>query len=102
MKATLLLASFVVFFTSHGESATAPYANSPRNKLVVLMVDGCRWDYFKRAEEYHPGFKTIKDEGVVVEYVQPNFPSVSFPSWTTINTGIIKISKIHIFVKLHL
>ena len=26
-------------------------------KLIVVMLDGCRWDYFTRDIEKHPGFK---------------------------------------------
>ena len=60
---------------------------SDDKKLVVIMLDGCRWDYFSRNPQLHPGFSKIKTEGVVADYVQPILPSNSFPSWTTISTG---------------
>lgn len=52
------------------------------------MLDGCRWDYFKRNAESHPAYRLFESEGVVADYVQPIFPSSSFESWTTINTGL--------------
>jgi predicted AlkP superfamily pyrophosphatase or phosphodiesterase len=94
-----LLIIFLVLFVSL--TLGAPNAGEQllpsRNKLVVLMLDGCHWDYFLRDEESHSGFKTIQDEGVVADYVQPIFPSVSYPSWTTIATGKIHKSN-HSFI----
>jgi predicted AlkP superfamily pyrophosphatase or phosphodiesterase len=60
-----------------------------KNKLLVFMIDGCRWDYFSRTPgaDTNAGFQIIKEKGVIVEYVQSIFPSLSYPSWTTIATG---------------
>ena len=66
----------------HGKPAAA------KPKLVAIMLDGCRWDYFSRAEADHPGYKKFKNEGVVAEYVQPVYPASSLQSWTTIATGL--------------
>jgi predicted AlkP superfamily pyrophosphatase or phosphodiesterase len=57
-------------------------------KLIVVMLDGCRWDYFTRNPGLS-GFQKIKEGGVVADYVQPILPSSSFESWTTISTGKI-------------
>ncbi len=59
------------------------------NKLLLLMLDGFRPDYVPNGgKEKYPNFhKLFFDGGAVVDYVQPIFPSVSFPSWTTIGTG---------------
>ncbi len=57
-------------------------------KLALIMLDGFRWDYVERlSEQQVPVFKKFLETGVQAEYVQPIFPSVSFPSWTTISTG---------------
>ena len=63
-------------------------AEETRNKLIVVMLDGCRHDYFSRNESNHPGFQHFKTEGVVAEYVQPIYPSSSLESWTSIVTGL--------------
>ena len=64
------------------------HSHKDKTKLVVIMLDGCRHDYFKRDSKNHPGYRFIKENGVVADYVQPIFPSNSFQSWTTISTGI--------------
>ncbi len=57
-------------------------------KLVVFLFDGFSWDYLDHLDaEDVPAFTSIMNGGVRAEYVQPIFPSVSWPSWTTIVTG---------------
>ena len=56
-------------------------------KLLVIMFDGCRYHYFSRMEPNTGAYEKIKTEGVIV-YVQPILPSLSWPSWTTIVTGL--------------
>ena len=59
------------------------------DKLVLIMLDGFRWDYVDRLpDEQVPNFRAFLSGGTRAEYVQPIFPSVSFPSWTTIATGM--------------
>ena len=59
------------------------------HRTVLLLIDGFRWDYAERltAEEV-PAFARLRQEGVRTSWVQPNFPSISMPSWTTISTGL--------------
>ncbi len=58
-------------------------------KLAIILLDGFRWDYVDRmTESQAPNFKEFLRTGARAEYVQPIFPSVSFPCWTTIVTGL--------------
>ena len=58
-------------------------------KTIIIMLDGFRWDYTVRLTKQElPNFKYIESTGVRAEYVEPIFPSMSWPSWTTINTGL--------------
>ncbi|HIF15272.1 MAG TPA: hypothetical protein EYQ86_08155 [Bacteroidetes bacterium] len=98
MTNLVTISAFLLAFLI-GIGSAAPASNEARNKLVVLMIDGCRWDYFSRAPEDHEAFKLIKDEGVVTSYVEPIFPSESFPSWTTIVTGKQKCFILVFFTK---
>ena len=82
MKTSFLLMSLCLHLVQN-----VPLEEQSDKKLVVIMLDGCRWDYFSRSPQIHPGFTKIKNEGVVAKYVQPILPSNSFPSWTTIATG---------------
>ena len=80
----LLLWLIFAILIAHGNTADLP----TDQKLIVVMLDGCRWDYFT----HNPGlsgFQKIKEGGVVADYVQPILPSSSFESWTTISTGKI-------------
>lgn len=79
----LLLYLCLSFFVAKAENDA-----DPSKKLLVVMLDGCRWDYFKRNIDSHPGYRLFQSEGVVADYAQPIFPSSSFESWTTINTGL--------------
>ena len=57
-------------------------------KLVVMMLDGFRWNYFDHfGPDEIPAFQRFMENGVKAEYVQSIFPSKSFPSWTSIATG---------------
>ena len=52
------------------------------------MLDGFRWDYANRLTDSEiPALKDFIANGVSVKGVEPVFPSVSFPSWTSIVTG---------------
>ncbi|KAM4706410.1 glycerophosphocholine cholinephosphodiesterase ENPP6 [Discoglossus pictus] len=62
--------------------------SSARNKLLVFLLDGLRFDYISDKElESLPGFKTIVESGVKVEYMTPDFPSLSYPNYYTLMTG---------------
>ena len=46
---------------------------------------------FKNPE--YPGFSRFMSQGVHTEYITSVFPSESFPSWQTINTGLFPFLK---------
>ncbi len=77
--------SFLFALSHMGIDGTA--SDSP--KLFLIMLDGFRHDLVTRQNKKDlPNFNSIFYEGgSVASYVQPIFPSVSFPSWTTIGTG---------------
>ena len=54
------------------------------------MLDGFRADYATREDPSTvPTFTRFEREGVRAQYVQPIYPALSMPSWTTIVTGDI-------------
>ncbi|KAL7643381.1 UNVERIFIED_CONTAM: hypothetical protein RMT77_006673 [Armadillidium vulgare] len=60
-----------------------------RNKLIYIMLDGFRYDYVDdQPKENIPGFTKLLEEGVRAEYMSPIFPSISFPDWTSLVTGL--------------
>jgi len=63
-----------------------------RNKLLVIVLDGFRWDYFNiykdRTGKDLEGFKRFMSAGVRTKYLESVFPAESFPAWQTIQTGL--------------
>ncbi|XP_076030187.1 glycerophosphocholine cholinephosphodiesterase ENPP6-like [Oratosquilla oratoria] len=58
-----------------------------RHKLLYIMLDGFRWDYTEDQPGILRGFERFLREGVRARWVNPLFPSISYPSWTTLVTG---------------
>ncbi|XP_027888162.1 glycerophosphocholine cholinephosphodiesterase ENPP6 isoform X2 [Xiphophorus couchianus] len=54
--------------------------------LLVFLLDGFRYDYI---DELHklPGFRELVERGVKVDYMTPDFPSLSFPNYYSLMTG---------------
>jgi len=65
-------------------------SSSSPNKLLLILVDGFRWDYFdKLSEDELPGFTRLRQNGVSAEAFMPVFPSLSFANYYSIMTGNI-------------
>ncbi|EDL78898.1 ectonucleotide pyrophosphatase/phosphodiesterase 6 (predicted), isoform CRA_a [Rattus norvegicus] len=61
---------------------------SAHRKLLVLLLDGFRSDYISEdALASLPGFREIVNRGVKVDYLTPDFPSLSYPNYYTLMTG---------------
>ncbi|XP_013368546.1 PREDICTED: ectonucleotide pyrophosphatase/phosphodiesterase family member 6 isoform X2 [Chinchilla lanigera] len=61
---------------------------SAHRKLLVFLLDGFRSDYISdEALESLPGFKEIVSRGVKVDYLTPDFPSLSYPNYYSLMTG---------------
>ncbi len=57
-------------------------------KLMIIMLDGFRFDYVDRQDPQDvPNFTSFLEGGSRAEYVQTVFPSMSWASWTSIATG---------------
>jgi alkaline phosphatase D len=56
------------------------------NYLVVLSMDGFRWDYTNRTET--PNFDRIAEKGVKADAIIPSFPSTTFANHYTMATGL--------------
>ncbi|MDR3188116.1 MAG: ectonucleotide pyrophosphatase/phosphodiesterase [Prevotellaceae bacterium] len=54
--------------------------------LVVLSMDGFRWDYCDLYDT--PNLNKIRQHGVKAEYVQSSYPTVTFPNHYTMATGL--------------
>ena len=56
------------------------------HKLLLFLIDGFRYDYMDDLQKL-PGFKEIVENGVKVDYMTPDFPSLSYPNYYSLMTG---------------
>ncbi|HSV89101.1 MAG TPA: ectonucleotide pyrophosphatase/phosphodiesterase [Bacteroidales bacterium] len=59
---------------------------SNENYVVMLSLDGWRWDYSARVPT--PNLDGIATQGVMVEYLKPVFPTKTFPNHYSMATGL--------------
>ncbi|XP_054155596.1 glycerophosphocholine cholinephosphodiesterase ENPP6-like [Oppia nitens] len=64
-----------------------PDVSQEGSKLLVILVDGFRWDYVARDKRLI-GFPRVAANGVTAKYVKPVFPANSYPNWYSIMTGL--------------
>lgn len=57
-----------------------------QNKVLLLSFDGFRYDYLSKTET--PNFDQLVMDGVVSEGLIPIYPSVTFPNYYAIATGL--------------
>ncbi|GBM76550.1 hypothetical protein AVEN_204569-1 [Araneus ventricosus] len=90
---TLMLACIGLLLCAGQSSGFGYYSHSESNqgdgtnKLLLILVDGCRWDYPDQDSAGLPGFRKLAENGVRAPYVTPIFPANSYPNWYTIMTG---------------
>lgn len=60
--------------------------NSKDNYVVLVSMDGFRWDYGKMYNL--PNLKQIEKEGVHAKSMKPSYPSKTFPNHYSIVTGL--------------
>jgi len=65
---------------------SSPYAQSPKPYVVMLSMDGFRWDYPDLCPT--PNLDRIAAQGVKAQSIQPSFPSKTFANHYTMATGL--------------
>ena len=66
--------------------STASTAENDPAPVLVISIDGLRWDYLDRHDV--PTLSRLADEGVHVERLVPVFPSKTFPNHYSVVTGL--------------
>jgi len=61
---------------------------SPQVPLLLISLDGFRWDYCERHPEASPTLRRLKAEGASARGLIPVFPSNTFPNHYSIVTGL--------------
>ena len=87
---------FLVFFltscnqvdeTIHGSSSGTDlsYYGKPSTPLILISIDGFRWDYFDKVET--PNFDRLIANGSKADGLKTSYPSKTFPNHISIVTG---------------
>jgi predicted AlkP superfamily pyrophosphatase or phosphodiesterase len=64
-------------------------AVAPRDRVLILVsLDGFRWDYLKKFKGQTPNLNRLANEGVHAKRLISAFPSLTFPNHYTIVTGL--------------
>lgn len=63
-------------------------SQNPDRHVVVVTIDGFRPNFYLEDKWHTPNLKAIKNEGAHAYGVNSVFPSITYPSHTTIVTGV--------------
>ena len=69
-----------------GFSAHRAPISGPPHRVVLISLDGFRWDYLQRPAARH--LRHLAARGVRAERLVPSFPSKTFPNHYTLVTGL--------------
>ncbi|KAF2364037.1 Type I phosphodiesterase/nucleotide pyrophosphatase/phosphate transferase [Trinorchestia longiramus] len=70
-------------------AATKEASPGTKGKLLYILLDGFRYDYLDDQNDSDiPGFRWIIENGVKAKWMNPLTPSLSYPSWTSLSTGL--------------
>lgn len=55
--------------------------------MIVLSIDGFRYNYLNLFPKYLPTLVDMRERGVYIDQLKPSFPTKTFPNHYTIATG---------------
>ncbi|XP_025083655.1 LOW QUALITY PROTEIN: ectonucleotide pyrophosphatase/phosphodiesterase family member 6-like [Pomacea canaliculata] len=76
----------VIVFSAHAHAQETEARSA--QKLLLLLLDGARHDYLDHSDTPLPGFKQVTARGVQADYLIPDFPTVSYPNYYSLMTGL--------------
>lgn len=80
----ILLGASAAFGAGSGGVNSAEQVDKPY--LILVSIDGFRWDYLDRVEM--PALGSVAAEGIRAERMIPVFPTLTFPNHYSIATGL--------------
>jgi len=85
---SLVFVVCVVTLLNLAQPSSSSSSSSSPNKLLLILLDGFRYDYFEKLPSSElPGFTRLREIGVSAEALVPVFPSLSFVNYYSIMTG---------------
>ncbi|KAK7490037.1 hypothetical protein BaRGS_00018737, partial [Batillaria attramentaria] len=85
MERRVLLYMPVFFFMVCSCSARAQ-TKPPNQRLLLILMDGLRYDYLNQSGLPLPGFRKIVERGAKPDALIPDFPTLSYPNYYSIMT----------------
>lgn len=82
----LLIGAVCAIAMFSGFAAARPARRAPTNSIVLISLDGFRWDYIQRPAATR--LRALAARGVLAERLVPSFPSKTFPNHITLVTGL--------------
>jgi predicted AlkP superfamily pyrophosphatase or phosphodiesterase len=86
ISAILIAIAFCWSLTTCNPASQTTYRTSPDDLLILISLDGFRWDYIDRTNT--PNLDFLIESGAHAEALIPIFPSKTFPNHYTIITGL--------------
>lgn len=91
-RSLLLIIALVVTWWDaaipRSHAATPTQVTPTRHPLLLVSLDGFRWDYLDRHATAAPNLQRIRREGVSAQGLVPVFPSNTFPNHYSLVTGL--------------
>lgn len=78
----------LVFVSLHSGCTTTPVADRPAPLLLLVSMDGFRWDYCDLYADETPTLRRLRDTGATSRGLIPVFPSNTFPNHYSVVTGL--------------
>lgn len=82
----ILAAALIVALAACAARTTPSFDTDPRPIVVLISIDGWRWDYTERFKP--PTISRLAHTGVTADGLIPTFPSKTFPNHYSIVTGL--------------
>lgn len=83
----LLSLSLTIFLTGCTQPAPRPASTTTDHPpLLLISIDAFRADYFQRGKS--PTLTKLANNGVHAKWMEPSFPSLTFPNHYTLVTGL--------------
>jgi predicted AlkP superfamily pyrophosphatase or phosphodiesterase len=77
-----IVITLIAWLLAAGKSAA-----QPQPILILISIDGWRWDYLDRVDA--PALRSLAARGARSEGLIPSFPTLTFPNHWTIVTGLL-------------
>lgn len=88
----LLIATFVLVLllsTGDNEGREGKKERKSNSRVLLVSLDAFRWDYVLRSNAKAPHIRRLAEEGTKAAWMQPVFPSKTFPNHWSMVTGLL-------------